>query len=1210
MNFKKIFHSTLIVFATLFVFLGSTRSSFAIDVVSERVQLEAFGSLLSSPVISQDQSFNMIGLQFEEVVEGLMVNFNPFSGGVWEEVEVHDDGFGAEALLLNSLTHSVQFRILDSSQPLSFDADFFFVPSETSETENYYGGPEIAVTNSTVISRKSWGADENLRYWSPEIEELFEYSGNDREFVDPCGSMNTQYTSETKLSRVVKLGSRGEQLVWPLAYSKNLRKIVVHHTDSDLRDMNGDHRMDNRDYKAMVRAIYYFHAITRGWGDIGYNYIIDPLGNVYEGRYGGDRVVGAHAQCYNNGSLGISIIGDYEDNNVPEPAMNALIALIAKKSKQYGISPTGDSTFRGKVRPNIMGHRDVRPTSCPGKKLYALLPKIRTRSDLLMRSGVFKEATLSTQTLDYNAEPLSSPSTISLSPNNRSKIKLRFKNTGKKTWDANTWLHVALNNRDEARVVPIIEGKDFVAADMKENRVSPGGTATFEVEVESGYLAGHHSFEVAPVVNGRYKVSRAAVYIPIQVEQPQLDYKVIKKDLPSGVVFQGQNIQASITLKNTGNIKWVNYGDHPIRLGTEALRDRRSLLVKRHTSRVAHLLESEVSPGQVGTFVFDLDIPLNIEGRVKERFTPVIEYVDWLEDKGLGFEVIVRRPRHMASITNKTIVRSMIPGEMKKIELTMQNKGDLPWNRDNMKITASGRGINLFKRFLYPSEEVKPRSSSDFSFWIQAPYKEGKHRVYLKPRFNRLSIRGGTARFIIDVPEPRLRARMVAQSDRNITIRPGEEVEVEAQFKNISNVVWRKKGTNPIYLAPARPQDRLSNLNNADWPSDYRAGTLVEDVVHPGEVGTFRFKVKTYRRGSYREYFQLVIERVGWIDASFVRWDFNVTGDRVKRSENTSIKTVPIVKTSTPTSSKTTTTPTAPQVVIPEVISHSSSERPFRVRLSYDDAISKITSNRNFKVTDGDGVVLFQVSSGESVELRRVYSNVHVQLGNTVKNSAVVRIVPDLDGIVEILSMERRPSWDTSLNDNRFRGIVEVRPVNGETAYINELLLEDYLKGLAEVSNGEVPEKQKAIAVLARTYARFYMSDKNRKFPGLPYDGSDDPAVFQRYLGYGVEIRSPNFVSAAAKTRDHVVTYQGKLIKTPYFSQSDGKTRSANQVWGWVDTPYLQSVNDPYCKGLIRRGHGVGMSGCGAEGMAKAGKTFEEIIKYYYQGVEVERMDF
>ena len=136
------------------------------------------------------------------------------------------------------------------------------------------------------------------------------------------------------------------------------------------------------------------------------------------------------------------------------------------------------------------------------------------------------------------------------------------------------------------------------------------------------------------------------------------------------------------------------------------------------------------------------------------------------------------------------------------------------------------------------------------------------------------------------------------------------------------------------------------------------------------------------------------------------------------------------------------------------------------------------------------------------------------------------------------------------------------------------------------------------------------MLDANRKFPGLPYDGSDDPAIFQKYLGYGMEARSPNFAGAVAITKDEIVTYQGALVKTPYFNQSDGKTLSAQEVWGWTNTPYLVSVADPWCNGMTKSGHGVGLSGYGATKQAEEGKTYDEIIKYYYQGVVVQEMDF
>ena len=95
------------------------------------------------------------------------------------------------------------------------------------------------------------------------------------------------------------------------------------------------------------------------------------------------------------------------------------------------------------------------------------------------------------------------------------------------------------------------------------------------------------------------------------------------------------------------------------------------------------------------------------------------------------------------------------------------------------------------------------------------------------------------------------------------------------------------------------------------------------------------------------------------------------------------------------------------------------------------------------------------------------------------------------------------------------------------------------------------------------------MDPRNRKFAGQPYDGSDDPDVFQKYLGYSYELRSPAVARVVDATRGLVITYSGQLIKPWYHSSSDGRTLSAleycqkNGSTSCVDTPYLQSVTDP-----------------------------------------------
>jgi SpoIID/LytB domain protein len=172
---------------------------------------------------------------------------------------------------------------------------------------------------------------------------------------------------------------------------------------------------------------------------------------------------------------------------------------------------------------------------------------------------------------------------------------------------------------------------------------------------------------------------------------------------------------------------------------------------------------------------------------------------------------------------------------------------------------------------------------------------------------------------------------------------------------------------------------------------------------------------------------------------------------------------------------------------------------------------------------------------------------------------------------------------------------------------INELPLETYLAGLAEEPDTEPLEKQRAFAIASRTYAQFYLDSANRKFPGKPYDGSDSPATFQSYEGYGAESRNPHWVRVVNETGGKVLTYQGNLIKPAYFSSDDGRTRSPVEA-GWKNFPAEQifaSKSDPWCNGMTLNGHGVGMSGCGAEGQANDGKTGEQILSYYYPGAVI-----
>ncbi len=166
----------------------------------------------------------------------------------------------------------------------------------------------------------------------------------------------------------------------------SVNHLVVHHTVTS----------GGPDWPAIVRAIWYFHTFDRGWGDIGYNYLVDPNGVIYEGHLGGDDVVGTHAGNANHGSMGAALIGDFTNVDPNNAMLNALADLLAWKADQKGIDVLGASRLPqlgtcydplnnpgGTVcwgLPNLMGHRDVfggLNTQCPGEHMHALLPWLR-----------------------------------------------------------------------------------------------------------------------------------------------------------------------------------------------------------------------------------------------------------------------------------------------------------------------------------------------------------------------------------------------------------------------------------------------------------------------------------------------------------------------------------------------------------------------------------------------------------------------------------------------------------------------------------------------------------------------------------------------------------------------------------------------------------------------------------------------------------------
>ncbi|WP_448627008.1 N-acetylmuramoyl-L-alanine amidase [Geodermatophilus sp. URMC 64] len=289
--------------------------------------------------------------------------------GEWTPVGVEDadqnsdadsgqEARGGTAPLWTGPSHGVEVELVTRAGAQPTDVQLDLVDPGRSEADVALETPEIqdtahaAAAMPPVYSRAQWGADERLRTWAPE-------------------------------------------------FAPTIKAATLHHT-AEINNYTTDQ------VPAMIRAMYSYHAVSRGWGDIGYNVLVDKFGRLWEGRYGGlaSTVIGAHAGGFNTGTFGVSMMGNYDVVDTPLPMIDAVEAIIAWKFALYGVDPRGTTVLTSgggsTVRyaagarvtlPTIFGHRDTGLTACPGRYGYARLPEIRDRVTALVND--IREPTIS-----------------------------------------------------------------------------------------------------------------------------------------------------------------------------------------------------------------------------------------------------------------------------------------------------------------------------------------------------------------------------------------------------------------------------------------------------------------------------------------------------------------------------------------------------------------------------------------------------------------------------------------------------------------------------------------------------------------------------------------------------------------------------------------------------------------------------------------------
>lgn len=204
-----------------------------------------------------------------------------------------------------------------------------------------------ASSRPAIVSRAAWGAKESLRSCTPSV-------------------------------------------------ASTLKAATIHHTA-------GSNNYTASQAAGVVRGIYAYHTQSLGWCDIGYNFLVDKFGTVYEGRYGGvDRPVrGAHAGGFNNETFGVSAMGNYETAAAPPAMVASITRVIAWKLGLYRLNPNGTtrltsaggtskySTGREVQLPVVFAHRDIGQTSCPGRNIYSQMAAIRNEAANLTDNGSY-----------------------------------------------------------------------------------------------------------------------------------------------------------------------------------------------------------------------------------------------------------------------------------------------------------------------------------------------------------------------------------------------------------------------------------------------------------------------------------------------------------------------------------------------------------------------------------------------------------------------------------------------------------------------------------------------------------------------------------------------------------------------------------------------------------------------------------------------------
>ncbi len=632
-----------------------------LELNSTTLQTESKLVYESKEIFTNSKSANAAVLKWDEQESGsspgnyALIQFRTHNGKDWSEwvdassPEDRKDGTDAphNALVLADVIKNIQYRFALSGKPDS--------PS-----------PKINLGASSlelIDTSKGPSLDEqNKEGWLDKLTGLF--TGTAGATSDsPYIYNRAQWGSPEAYSSPE----------WDPTYEP-LHRITVHHTATTY----------SGDSFAAMRAIWHHHKNINGWGDIGYNYVVDSQGNMFQGRFYDyaeaerqhGEVVGAHAYEHNRGTSGISVIGNYATADPPSEVFYSVARLAAYKAAEYDFNPAYDNWFG----PQLIGHRDVNQTACPGQRFYDRLQEVRNLAN------AYYPRYSSTEHLDhtYSGQGFNDVqiSDVAMWPGTSGVAYIDMKNNGSEVWhNSDFGLTMLGTDAPQDRRSLFCTGSwlggncDRPATFTKKVIIDASGNRTTQAAnaIARGEIARFEFPVTAPMVGGVYKeqfnllsaqrswfLQNKNVYFNFRVPAPLYEWAwqsqgiytdqtaTIPADLND--LRAGERVYFQIKAKNNGNQPWLRDGYNPLRLATNRQQDRRSWMCdptwvnSRDCNRAATLQEARVDYGQIGTFGFWGVIPYGgaQDTVMREYFNLTAESKVWLNDVGAYWEFTVQ----------------------------------------------------------------------------------------------------------------------------------------------------------------------------------------------------------------------------------------------------------------------------------------------------------------------------------------------------------------------------------------------------------------------------------------------------------------------------------------------------------------------------------------------------------------------------------------